>query len=173
MNTRLPVNNAYTIDNDRQSDLRGFSQDIYCASKYAFLKDYCKDWKYINYVVSQKNVVRGIYKSSTSRLYTCVRGKIYFVIVDLNEQSSTYGKWCGVWITERNEKQIFVPPCCGHATFSATPSATLLQIQSDQPKEEIYHWNDPNLHISWPKADRYILSEKDKKGKEMPAFAEI
>ena len=57
---------------------------------------------------SQKHALRGLHCSPYGKFITCVRGEFYDVIADFREDSPTFGRWCGVWLSETNKKQVYV-----------------------------------------------------------------
>ena len=51
------------------------------------------------------------------------------VIADFREDSPTFGRWCGVVLTEHNKKQVYVPPNCGHGFFTFEDNTCALYLQ--------------------------------------------
>ena len=51
------------------------------------------------------------------------------VIADFREDSPTFGRWCGVLLTEHNKKQVYVPPNCGHGFFTLEDNTCALYLQ--------------------------------------------
>tara|TARA_B100000795_G_scaffold220664_1_gene175176 strand:+ start:584 stop:814 length:231 start_codon:yes stop_codon:yes gene_type:complete len=51
------------------------------------------------------------------------------VIADFREDSPTFGRWCGVLLTEHNKKQVFVPANCGHGFFTIEDNTCALYLQ--------------------------------------------
>ena len=51
------------------------------------------------------------------------------VIADFREDSPTFGRWCGVLLTEHNKKQVYVPPNCGHGFFTIEDNTCALYLQ--------------------------------------------
>ncbi len=159
------VNPFYAEDN-RGGFTKIYNVDVFNSSK---IKHPIKE---IFYATSKKGVIRGIHFQlghQQSKLVRCVSGKIYDVVVDLNPDSSTYGKWQGFELTGKNRKQLYIPEYCGHGYLVLEDS-----IVSYVCSEVFYKdgdsgimWNDPKIAIDWPLdliggADNLILSEKDK-----------
>jgi dTDP-4-dehydrorhamnose 3,5-epimerase len=93
---------------------------------------------------------------------------LFDVVADVRPGSPTYKKWFGVWLDEKNLKQLFIPAGCAHGFFSAEDDTILMYSQDglwNSDFEYEIHWKDPSLAISWPEAENYILSEKDQKAK--------
>ena len=78
---------------------------------------------------SGKHALRGLHCSPYGKFITCVRGSFYDVIADFREGSPTFGRWCGVLLTEHNKKQVYVPPNCGHGFFTLEDNTCALYLQ--------------------------------------------
>lgn len=131
-----------------------------------------------NQSVSHKNVLRGLHfqkgRFSQAKLVRVVRGRVRDVVVDLRENSPTFGKYLMVALSEQNRRALFIPKGFAHG-FLALENQTVFQYKCDAyyyPEAEggiIY--NDPDLQIDWGIADeRLILSEKDR---HLPRFKDI
>jgi len=117
--------------------------------------------------ISKKNVLRGIHVDSKAwKLASCIHGKIYVVIVNCNEKSKDFGKWQGFLLSEKDKKQILIPPKygCAHLVLSKEAIFTYKQSEYYDPKRQsTYKWNDPRFKIKWL-IKNPILSERDKVG---------
>lgn len=156
----LKVTGAFSISVERHTDCRGFFSELFSVRKYG-----PQEWRQINCSESYRNVVRGIHRGNYPKLCTCVRGRIFDVVVDLREESPTYLSWDGVWLTEDNNTQIYIPERCGHGFFAADERNLLVYFQGGEyvPGDQIEtHWLDPDIGIMWPELkENCILSEKD------------
>ena len=102
---------------------------------------------------SGKHALRGLHCSKYGKFITCVRGAFYDVIADFREGSPTFGRWCGVLLTEHNKKQVFVPANCGHGffTFEDNTCALYLQEGTFNPENEAdTHPHDDFVAVKWP-----------------------
>lgn len=163
--TRLKVNDAFVYEIDRFEDDRGYFQEVFSNQKYG--GDF---WQVCqtNVSSSHKNVVRGLHVAPFSKLCTCVKGRLFDVVVDVRKCSTTYLQWDAVWLDENNKKQLFIPPYCAHGFFAAENDTLLLYFQDglyNPSAEWEVKWNDPLIGIEWPIAEEYFLSDKDKEAK--------
>lgn len=120
-------------------------------------------------------VVRGLHfqkgEYAQSKLVRCVKGTILDVAVDLRKDSSTYGKYVSVVLSEDNHQQLFIPRGFAHG-FSVLSEEAIVQYKCDNfyNKESEGGINpfDNELKIDWliPK-DNVILSEKDSKWQKL------
>ena len=153
------INDLYFVEIDRYEDSRGYFEEVFSSARYD--DPIVQNWSQVNLSHSKKNVIRGIHCAPYQKLCTCVKGKIYDVAVDLRPTSATYMNWEGVWLSEDNQIQIFIPGGCGHGFYS-DKNSLLLYLQNDCYRpglEKEYHWDC--FGINWPKADEYVISDRD------------
>ena len=156
------VHGAFIIECDRHLDDRGWFQELYStAGAYPHL---IGRERQINMSCSKKGVVRGMHVAPFAKLCTCIRGRVYDVMVDMRADSPTYMNWFGVWL-EDNRQQVFVPANCAHGFFSGEDDSLFLYLQDgtyNPHVEKQVNWRDPKIGIVWPPCQEYILSDKDK-----------
>jgi len=113
---------------------------------------------------SSRHVLRGIhYDNKTWKLVQCMYGKIYFVVVDMRENSPQYLKWQSFILTDQNRHQVLVPPHFGNGHLVLTDYCTFhykLSEYYDPANEKTLKWDDPKVNIYWP-IKNPILSQKD------------
>ncbi len=162
------------VEPDVFHDPRGYFTEIYKKGGYDILgreRDFVQD----NLSYSVKGVIRGLHyqvKHKQAKLIKVIRGEIFDVAVDLRPDSSNFGKWESFIISDKNNRQIFIPEGFAHGLCVLSETAHLLYKCTDYyyPGDEGgIIWSDPLLNINWPVQDP-IVSEKDKK---LPAFADI
>lgn len=133
------------------------------------IEDYKNNGININFVrddisTSVKNVLRGVhYDNKTWKLVQCMYGKIYFVVIDMREDSSNYLKWQSFILTSENRHQVLVPPNFGNAHLVLSDEVIFHYKMSeyyDPQNEKCLRWNDPKANIWWPITNP-ILSIKD------------
>lgn len=158
--TRLKVDGAFVYDIDKHVDDRGYFQEVFSERKKYPLRVL-----QTNVSCSCKNVIRGLHVNNFPKLCTCIRGRLFDVVVDVRRYSPTYLQWDGVWLDADNNKQLYVPSNCAHGFFAAENETILLYSQGGtyNPRNEwAVRWNDPAFGVEWPEAEEYILSDKDK-----------
>ena len=104
------------IETDSFLDLRGKFVENYRLSLY---KDNGIDYNFVqdNIVYSKKNVLRGLHfqnKHPQGKLISVIQGEIFDVAVDINRKSNTFGNWIGKNLSDKNGKQLFIPPGYAH-----------------------------------------------------------
>ena len=102
---------------------------------------------------SYKNVLRGLhYDTKTWKLVQCIVGEMYLVVADNRELSPTYGKWESFLLSERNRKQVLVPPGFGNGFYSITDNIFHYNLfyegeYIDVSGQGVIKWNDPFFNI--------------------------
>jgi dTDP-4-dehydrorhamnose 3,5-epimerase len=125
-----------------------------------------------NHARSIKGTLRGIHIAPWNKLIYMTRGKVQSVIVDLQKDSPTFGKYESFIIGEDNRSSIFVPAGYGNAYLVLSDEAdyTYLTDQEWAPDMEYgIAWNDETLAVKWELTENLNLSERDKTN---PTFKE-
>lgn len=107
-----------------------------------------------------------------SKLVSCVRGKVWDVILDLRPDSPTFLQWQGVELSSATGKTIYIPAGCAHgfATLEdCTTIAYLIEGQYHPESSEVIRWSDRELGINWPVYEP-ILSYKDEQASGLAAY---
>lgn len=168
--TDLPVEGASVTTFDRFGDSRGYFNELYNETKYDVKPSDGNggegQWKQVSFSSSGKHALRGLHCSQYGKFITCVRGAFYDVIADLREGSPTFGRWCGILLTEHNKKQVYVPKGCGHGFFTYEDNTCALYLQEGtfNPENEAdTHPFDPLFNVQWPvpKGVTPVMSPKD------------
>jgi dTDP-4-dehydrorhamnose 3,5-epimerase len=117
--------------------------------------------------VSAKDVLRGIHGDvETTKLVTCLSGRMYLVIVCCDEASPDFGKWVSFTVTEKNRHQVLAPPKHGVAHLALSDRIIFHYKQStyyNPAGQFTYKWNDPRFGIWWP-CKNPVLSRRDESG---------
>jgi len=147
-------------------DERGFFLETFQSLRYQDLAKITLPFVQDNHSRSSKGVLRGLHfqrKKRQGKLVRASRGSVYDVAVDMRQDSSTFGSWEGVVLSEENKKQLWVPPGFAHGFVVLSEIADFEYKCTDyyDPEDEgSILWNDPSLGIVWPIINP-ILSEKD------------
>lgn len=113
---------------------------------------------------SKYNVLRGIHGDlSTYKLVSCLYGEFYLVVVNNNPKSIQYKKWQSFSLSEKNRKQVLIPPFFGNGHLVLSEIAIFHYKQTTEYNREgqfTIMWNDPDFNITWPSKNP-ILSKRD------------
>lgn len=154
----------------RHADSRGFFSETYNAQalashgiEIAFVQD--------NHSRSDEiGVLRGLHFQTPpfaqAKLIRVTRGRIFDVAVDLRENSSDFGKWIGLELSEEKWNQMLVPVGFAHGFVTLEPRSEVLYKVSapySRTHDRVIRFDDPAIGIKWPiEPDRLILSDKDR-----------
>lgn len=152
------------FEDDRGFFMESYRKDILVSSgnDYIFVQD--------NHSLSvSEGVIRGLHYQLTpkaqTKLVRVVAGAIFDVVVDIRQNSTTYGKWYGIELSSENKRQLLVPAGFAHGFCTLKPNTEVIykvdEYYSPEHDRGIL-WNDPALGIDWP-TSKPILSDKDKK----------
>ena len=153
-------------------DQRGFFLETYEQKRYQEMLNINLNFFQYNHQRSQKNVLRGLHfqkENPQGKLVRVVRGEVFDVAVDIRKDSSTYGKWVGVILSEDNKSQLWIPPGLAHGFLVLSDIADFeykCTNYYDPNSEGCLLWNDPTININWP-ITTPILSDKDRLGKTL------
>lgn len=171
------IKDLYIIEPKIFNDERGYFSETYNKKdfdKFGINTNFVQD----NESKSKKGVLRGMHfqtKFSQAKLVRVTQGEVFDVAVDMRKNSSTYGKWKGVLLSEENKRQFYIPEGFAHGFLVLSDIAIFNYKCSNYYAPEYdcgFIWNDKDINIKWPVNDlnNIILSEKDKNHK---TFKEI
>ena len=163
------LDDCYIIEPVIHGDERGFFIETFQALRYKQLLNIDKSFVQDNHSRSKYGILRGLHFQKNypqGKLVRVVRGEVFDVAVDLRKDSSTFGDWFGVYLSEENKKQLWVPPGFAHG-FLVTSKIADFEYKCTElyyPDDEVcLKWNDEEIGIKWP-IEKPILSNKDSKG---------
>lgn len=150
-------------------DERGYFMESYNAGVFReagidahFVQD--------NQARSQYGVIRGLHyqcgEYAQAKLVRVLQGEVLDVVVDLRQDSPTYGRHFAIRLSEENRLQLFVPRGFAHGYAVLSHEAVFFYKCDNfyhRPSEGGLHPFDPSMEVDWgiPPAQR-ILSEKDR-----------
>jgi dTDP-4-dehydrorhamnose 3,5-epimerase len=121
-----------------------------------------------NYSKSFKNVLRGLHYQlpphAQGKLISVIQGEILDVAVDLRKSSLTFGKYVLQVLSDKDNRQLWIPEGFAHGFLTLSDTSELLYKITDfyhPQNERCILWNDPFLDIAWPKNYNIHLSPKD------------
>jgi len=128
-----------------------------------------------NHSRSVKNTLRGLHyqiKQPQGKLVRVTRGEVFDVAVDLRKNSPTFGQWVGEFLSEENNRMLWVPPGFAHGFLVTSETADFQYKCSDfyaPQQERCIHWADRKLGVDWPILDGIdpLVSQKDQEGSSL------
>ena len=169
---------CYILEPDKFGDDRGYFSPYFIQANLDELG--FERVVQANRSMSAKGVVRGLHfqedPKCQAKIVEVIKGSAIDVVVDMREDSETFGKYTSVLLTEDNNRQLYVPRGFAHG-FVSLEDNTLFQYLIDNDyapeKEGGILWNDPELEIPWQewfdeyKIEKPLLSPKDEERKPL------
>lgn len=161
------ISEVKIIEPDVFGDDRGFFFESFNEKKFQELTGVTTPFVQDNHSRSRKGVLRGLHyqlERTQGKLVRVVSGEVIDVAVDLRRSSPTFKKWVAVELTDKNHRQLWVPPGFGHGFVVTSDSADFLYKTTDywfKEHERSVRWNDPELGIDWGFNGEVSLAEKD------------
>ena len=144
---------------DTFSDFRGDIWTLYTDCD--FLPKFAED----KISVSKKGVLRGLHgDSEIDKLILCLHGDIQLGVLDLREDSPTYGNTQMFDLNDRVGTAIFVPAGCVNGHLCLSEKCVFYykwsKIYNGADKQVTIKWDDPDLSLDWKIKDP-IMSPRD------------
>jgi dTDP-4-dehydrorhamnose 3,5-epimerase len=99
-----------------------------------------------------------------SKLVRCTKGSIYDVIVDLRQDSETFGQYVGAELSADNHRMLYVPKGFAHGFLTLEDDTEIFYQMTEFFAPDYargFRWNDPAIGIVWP-AEIQVISDRDR-----------
>lgn len=154
--TQTPLSGVLVLEPKVFGDARGFFYESFNARDFAHATGLHVQFVQDNHSKSGKGVLRGMHYQSQhaqGKLVRVVQGVVFDVVVDIRQDSPTYGQWFGQELSAENNKQLWIPPGLAHGFLVTSESAEFLYKTTDYYHPEFERsllWSDPTVGIDWP-----------------------
>jgi dTDP-4-dehydrorhamnose 3,5-epimerase len=116
-----------------------------------------------------KATIRGLHFQiepfAEEKLVTCLQGSIFDVVLDLRENSKTFGKWTSYELNSKNRLQVYLPKGLAHGYQTLQPNS-IVQYVLSAPHSPLHSFSiNPfdQVGVAWP-LNNPVLSKKDEAG---------
>lgn len=161
--TKTSIPGLILIQRQTFSDERGFFRESARIREIEKASGIRFEIAQMNHARSGKDTLRGIHVAPWNKMVYVTKGRVQEAVVDLREDSPTFGKYESFIIGDENRTSIFIPAGLGNAYLVLSDEADYVYLtdQEWEPnKEKGIAWNDPDLNIAWEQGEP-VLSEKD------------
>jgi dTDP-4-dehydrorhamnose 3,5-epimerase len=172
----LPLKGAYTIDLDKSEDERGFFARYWCHEELDKMGLDETIVQINNSMSRERGTLRGLHfqrpPKAETKIVRCICGSIWDVIVDLRENSTTFGKCYGAELNNKNRTMMYVPKGFAHGFQTLVENVELLYLHSEyysQENEGGLLYNDKDVNIEWP----LPVSEISSKDQSHPTLIDL
>jgi dTDP-4-dehydrorhamnose 3,5-epimerase len=122
-----------------------------------------------NQARSTRGVLRGLHyqvgEMAQAKLVRVLEGEVLDVVVDIREDSPTYGRWYGVRLSAENKRQLLVPRGFAHGYLVLSETAEFFYKCDNfysKAHEGGIRYDDPTLAIDWEfDLTKVLVAEKD------------
>lgn len=163
------IKGVYLIDLEKKEDLRGFNARNWCQREFAaqgLVSTIVQGNVLFN---RKKGTLRGMHYQAPphaeSKVFRCVRGAIFDVVIDLRPDSPTFEQWVGVELRACDYRMLYIPENCAQGFITLEDDTELLYLVSAfyaPESERGVRFDDPAFSIRWPLPVE-VISEKDQR----------
>lgn len=171
----LPLNGLKLIKLNVFEDERGFFLERFNLDQF---KEFQLPYGYMqdNHSRSVSRVLRGLHfqtNPSQGKLVGVVRGKIWDVVVDIRQNSATFGQHFGLEMSDLEGLLLWVPPGFAHGfcVLGEEPADVIYKVDAfyNPRTEGGILWNDDHLNIPWPYSEP-LVSKRDQSLKSFQSY---
>lgn len=174
LETHIP--GVWLVKPDVFGDSRGFFMELWNQKAFEGMNLGGLSLVQDNLSSSTIGTIRGLHfqapPHAQAKLITVLQGSVLDVVVDIREDSPTFGQHLAVEVSSEDPCMVYVPEGMAHG-FQVLSDTCLFFYKCT----EFYHkasegalaWNDPFLNISWREIPA-IVSEKDQAAPQWEAF---
>lgn len=173
----LEIKGIFEIQLRPNRDSRGFFMRTYdekIFKKFGINRSWIQESHSLS---KNKWTVRGIHFQHSpfteTKLIRVVSGKVLFTIVDLRQDSSTFGSWNQLVVSAQKKNLIYIPKGCAPCMCTLTKNCQVLYKMDEVFSPEHYDnikWDDPDLAITWPVKIPSDISERDANAQSFRKF---
>jgi dTDP-4-dehydrorhamnose 3,5-epimerase len=166
----LTVPGAWEVSPRLHSDSRGLFYEWFTDHDLRAITGHRLDVRQANCSVSAAGVLRGLHFTqlppSQAKFVTCVRGKVFDVVVDIRVGSPTFGTWDALVLDDRERRSVYLSEGLAHGFLALQDDSTVMYLCSaeyDPGREHTVCALDPTLDIAWPAVDgEPVMSDRDR-----------
>ena len=166
--TPTPLAGAYVVEPELRRDERGFFARTWCEEEF---RDHGLAGRLAQCSVSfntRKGTLRGMHYQKAphqeAKLIRCTRGSIHDVIVDLRQDSRTFGEHFSTVLSAENHRMMYAPEGFAHGYLTLESGSEIFYQMSAAYLADAacgFRWNDPTFRIVWPDGVS-VISERDR-----------
>ena len=154
--TPTAIHDVLVIEPKVFGDERGWFTESFNAGDFSAATGLDVEFVQDNHSFSRQWTLRGLHyqlENIQGKLVRVVAGSVFDVVVDIRQDSPTYGKWVGIELSAENHQQLWVPPKLAHGFLVLSETAEFLYKTTNyyHPQSEVcLAWNDPTVGVDWP-----------------------
>ena len=145
------------VELERVGDDRGYFARTFCVREFSANG---LQTSFVQHSISRTTrtgSIRGMHFQRSPyeevKLIRCLKGAIYDVLIDIRPASSTYMRWEAYELTDKNERELYVPAGIAHgfqSLQSDTEVSYLISAYFAPESAAGIRYDDPAFAIAWP-----------------------
>lgn len=165
--TETALKDSFLIKPEKINDERGYFTRIFDKNEFkkrGLVSDFVQDSISFNRI---KGTIRGMHFQlcpfEEAKIVTCIKGKIFDVVIDLRSSSKTFKHWFNFELDAEIGNMIYIPKGIAHGFQTLEDNTTVSYKMSEYFNPNLYRglrWNDPFFNIKWPLKPT-MISKKD------------
>lgn len=159
----------FYIEDNRGYMMKDFSKEVFLNHGIRF------EVEESLYITSKKNVLRGLHFQllrGQPKVIQCIQGRIWAVVVDINPDRLTFGRW--IEINPNQGKEVYVPGDYALGTLALEDSIIACKYGEKyySQLDSGIKWDDADIGIKWPigEIENLIISQKDQAMQSMKDY---
>lgn len=160
--------NSLDIKRNKKTDNRGYFERLYCKKEFSKILKTKKIVQINRAFTKKKGTIRGLHfqigNHHEEKIVTCLRGKIFDVIVDIRKDSKNFLKWYGKILDNKSNLTNFVPYGFAHGYQTLTDNCEILYFHTDyyhKKSSRVLSCFDKSIDIKWL-LKTSLISDKDR-----------
>ncbi|MDR0531107.1 MAG: dTDP-4-dehydrorhamnose 3,5-epimerase [Oscillospiraceae bacterium] len=163
--TKLP--GVLLLEPDVHGDSRGWFYEMYSEQSLRELGIAARFVQDNRSFSARKGTLRGLHCQTDpfaqGKLFSCTRGAVWDVAVDVRQGSPTYQQWIRAELSAENKRQLWIPAGCLHGFVTLTDDVEVfykVDALYSPAHDRSICWNDPAFGVDWG-VESPSLSAKD------------
>lgn len=164
--TAQKIKGAYLITPEKKIDERGYFARIWCRETFSLLGLNAHVEQCSISQNKQAGTLRGMHYQAAPyaecKLVSCPRGRIYDVMLDMRENSPTYGHWQAFDLNAEKAQLLYIPEGVAHGFQTLVDDTVVLYQISTQFHPDYCRrvkYDNPLYGIQWPLPVTHISAQ--------------
>ena len=160
-----PIKGLLILKRPTHFDERGFFREVFHLNELEEALGEKVNFIQLNHSLSKKGVIRALHAENWNKLVYPVTGKMFAAVVDIRDDSSTFGMVETFEFSAEDRYALYIPE--GFANSICVTGEEdlnyiyLVDKYYDGTDTKAITWDDPDLAIDWP-IKNPIISQRDK-----------
>lgn len=164
------LNGVYKLTRKTFPDDRGFFREVFHMDELEKAIGFEFKPLQMNHSLSKPNVIRALHAENWNKLIYPVTGELFAAIVDIREDSATFGKVEIFNFSEDSKYALFIPKGFANSIcVSGSEDVNYIYLVDkyyDGSDTRAIAWDDPDLAIDWP-VKSPIISDRDRNNSKL------